>query len=225
MKVSKLLILGLILYISLVSILLLWLCSFGFLFFVTASERTLSSRWYILWGFDLQKVWFFSCSLGFFYIANSSSWHQCCSYSGYFRLVSVVNIELSTFSVLWNDAFLQIDLLENPAIDDVVMLSVVLDEVKNKNLSVYNRVRALCRNPLWRFFVFSNEHHKYVFRLCFHYCCLSKSSLNNIVPFNNRINLHLAWRFKIFHLLFYFWTTWEFGLLLFPSNSFANTNF
>lgn len=62
-------------------------------------------------------------------------------------------------------ALLQIDLLENPAIDDVVMLSVVLDEVKNKNMGVYNRVRALCSNSLRRFFVFANEHHKYVFLL------------------------------------------------------------
>ncbi|XP_077231136.1 ribonuclease II family protein [Tasmannia lanceolata] len=54
----------------------------------------------------------------------------------------------------------QIDLLENPAIDDVVVLSVVLEEVKNKNLAVYNRVRALCGNSLRKFFVFSNEHHK-----------------------------------------------------------------
>lgn len=54
----------------------------------------------------------------------------------------------------------QIDLLENPAIDDVVLLSIVLEEVKNRNLSVYNRVRALSTNPLRRFFVFSNEHHK-----------------------------------------------------------------
>ncbi|KAJ4963256.1 hypothetical protein NE237_023195 [Protea cynaroides] len=54
----------------------------------------------------------------------------------------------------------QIDLLENPAIDDVVVLSVVLEEVKNKNLSVYNRMRALCSNSLRKFFVFSNEHHK-----------------------------------------------------------------
>ncbi|XP_010270516.1 PREDICTED: exosome complex exonuclease RRP44 homolog A [Nelumbo nucifera] len=54
----------------------------------------------------------------------------------------------------------QIDLLENPAIDDVVVLSVVLEEVKNKNLSVYNRIRALCSNSLRNFFVFSNEHHK-----------------------------------------------------------------
>lgn len=58
--------------------------------------------------------------------------------------------------------FFQIDLLENPAIDDVVVLSVVLDEVKNKSLAVYNRLRALCGNPLRKFFVFSNEHHKYV---------------------------------------------------------------
>ncbi|XP_008786671.2 exosome complex exonuclease RRP44 homolog A [Phoenix dactylifera] len=54
----------------------------------------------------------------------------------------------------------QIDLLENPAIDDVVVLSVVLEEVRNKNLSVYNRVKALCTNSLRKFFVFSNEHHR-----------------------------------------------------------------
>ncbi|WOL07345.1 exosome complex exonuclease [Canna indica] len=54
----------------------------------------------------------------------------------------------------------QIDLLENPAIDDVVVLSVVLEEVRNKNLSVFNRLKALCTNSLRKFFVFSNEHHK-----------------------------------------------------------------
>ncbi|XP_057964158.1 exosome complex exonuclease RRP44 homolog A [Malania oleifera] len=54
----------------------------------------------------------------------------------------------------------QIDLLENPAIDDVVVLSVVLEEVKNKNRAIYDRVRALCNNSLRKFFVFSNEHHK-----------------------------------------------------------------
>lgn len=55
---------------------------------------------------------------------------------------------------------LQIDLIENSAIDDVVVLSIVLEEVKNRNLSVYNRLRALCSNSLRNFFVFSNEHHK-----------------------------------------------------------------
>ncbi|KEH26278.1 PIN domain protein [Medicago truncatula] len=44
----------------------------------------------------------------------------------------------STMLVLDTNVVLnQIDLLENPAIDDVVVLSIVLDEVKNKNLSVY----------------------------------------------------------------------------------------
>ncbi|TMW90047.1 hypothetical protein EJD97_016266 [Solanum chilense] len=54
----------------------------------------------------------------------------------------------------------QIDLLENQAIDNVVVLSVVLSEVKNKNIAVYNRLRALCSNSLRKFFVFSNENHK-----------------------------------------------------------------
>jgi exosome complex exonuclease DIS3/RRP44 len=56
----------------------------------------------------------------------------------------------------------QIDLLENPAIEDVVLLSVVLDEVKNKNLSVFNRIKALCTNKARRFYVFANEQHRWV---------------------------------------------------------------
>lgn len=54
----------------------------------------------------------------------------------------------------------QIDLLENPAIDDVVVLSIVLEEVKNKNIGIYNRLRALCSNSSRNFFVFSNQHHR-----------------------------------------------------------------
>lgn len=54
----------------------------------------------------------------------------------------------------------QIDLLENPAIDDVVVLSVVLEEVKNKNIGIYNRLRALCSSSSRRFFVFSNQNHR-----------------------------------------------------------------
>lgn len=57
----------------------------------------------------------------------------------------------------------QIDLLENPAIDDVVVLSIVLQEVRNRNVAVYNRIRALCSNSARKFFVFSNEHHKDTF--------------------------------------------------------------
>ncbi|OEL23703.1 Exosome complex exonuclease RRP44-like protein A [Dichanthelium oligosanthes] len=54
----------------------------------------------------------------------------------------------------------QIDLLENPTIEDVVLLSVVLDEVKNKNLAVFNRIKALCTNKARRFYVFANEQHR-----------------------------------------------------------------
>uniref|UniRef100_A0A804MK26 RRM domain-containing protein n=1 Tax=Zea mays TaxID=4577 RepID=A0A804MK26_MAIZE len=55
----------------------------------------------------------------------------------------------------------QIDLLENPVIEDVVLLSVMLDEVKNKNLSVFNRIKALCINKAQRFYVFANEQHSW----------------------------------------------------------------
>ncbi|XP_057422449.1 exosome complex exonuclease RRP44 homolog A isoform X2 [Lotus japonicus] len=67
----------------------------------------------------------------------------------------------STILVLDTNVVLnQIDLLENPAIDDVVVLSIVLEEVKNKNMSVYNRLRAICSNSMRKFFVFSNEYHR-----------------------------------------------------------------
>ncbi|CDP01774.1 unnamed protein product [Coffea canephora] len=67
----------------------------------------------------------------------------------------------STLLILDTNVVLnQIDLLENPAIDDVVVLSVVLQEVKNKNIGIYNRLRALCSNSSRKFFVFSNEHHR-----------------------------------------------------------------
>ncbi|XP_075481686.1 exosome complex exonuclease RRP44 homolog A-like [Primulina tabacum] len=74
------------------------------------------------------------------------------------------NSTASTILIVDSNVVLhQIDLLENPALDDVVILSVVLEEVKNKNLAVYNRLRALCSNSQRRFFVFSNEYHKDTF--------------------------------------------------------------
>lgn len=74
---------------------------------------------------------------------------------------AAARLSASTILVVDTNVVLnQIDLLENPAIDDVVVLSVVLDEVKNKNLSVHNRIRALCSNSLRNFYVFSNTFHK-----------------------------------------------------------------
>ncbi|XP_021907868.1 exosome complex exonuclease RRP44 homolog A [Carica papaya] len=74
---------------------------------------------------------------------------------------SAARLTSSTILVVDTNVVLrQIDLLENPAIDDVVVLSIVLEEVKNKNMSVYNRIRALCSNSMRRFYVFANQFHK-----------------------------------------------------------------
>eukprot|EP00898_Chlorokybus_atmophyticus_P008814 jgi/Chlat1/8934/Chrsp94S08251 len=54
----------------------------------------------------------------------------------------------------------QMDFLEHAAIEDVIVLSIVLEEAKHRNTSTYNRLRALIANPQRRFFVFANEHHK-----------------------------------------------------------------
>ncbi|KAL2609132.1 hypothetical protein R1flu_027705 [Riccia fluitans] len=59
-----------------------------------------------------------------------------------------------------NVALHQIGLLENAAVSNVVVLSLVLEEVKNKNIGVYNRLRTICSNPSRNFFVFSNENHR-----------------------------------------------------------------
>ncbi|GMH41507.1 hypothetical protein BSKO_09417 [Bryopsis sp. KO-2023] len=62
-----------------------------------------------------------------------------------------------------NIALHQIDFLEHPAIDDVIVPSIVLDEIRHKNKSVYDRLRALTSDNARRFFVFANEHHKETF--------------------------------------------------------------
>ncbi|KAI3428619.1 hypothetical protein D9Q98_007442 [Chlorella vulgaris] len=54
----------------------------------------------------------------------------------------------------------QMDLLEHPAVCDVIVTSVVLEEVKARNASVYQRLRQLIASDTKRFFVFANEHHR-----------------------------------------------------------------
>lgn len=56
----------------------------------------------------------------------------------------------------------QIDFLEHAAVDDVIVMSVVLEEVRHRNSSVYQRLRRLAESPSKRFFVFVNEHHRCV---------------------------------------------------------------
>jgi exosome complex exonuclease DIS3/RRP44 len=52
------------------------------------------------------------------------------------------------------------DFLEHAAVDDVVIMGVVLEEVRHRNSSVYQRLRALTASKTKRFFVFGNEHHR-----------------------------------------------------------------
>lgn len=54
----------------------------------------------------------------------------------------------------------QMDFLEHAAVTDVVVTSVVLEEVKARNASAYQRLRQLIAAEPKRFFVFANEHHR-----------------------------------------------------------------
>lgn len=54
----------------------------------------------------------------------------------------------------------EIDFLEDPAIKNVIVLQIVLDEVKHRNLSTYQRLRDVIANRAKHFYVFANEHRK-----------------------------------------------------------------
>ena len=54
----------------------------------------------------------------------------------------------------------QVDFLEDPAITNVILTQIVLQEVKHQNPGTYKRLRDIIANKARRFFVFSNEHHK-----------------------------------------------------------------
>ena len=52
------------------------------------------------------------------------------------------------------------DAIESKVFSNVVVLQTVLEEVRNRSLSIYQRIRAQVNRPEKRFFVFSNEHHR-----------------------------------------------------------------
>jgi exosome complex exonuclease DIS3/RRP44 len=54
----------------------------------------------------------------------------------------------------------QIDLLEQPALRDVIVLQTVLEEVRHNKISVHKRLRALIADERRRFHVFSNDFHR-----------------------------------------------------------------
>ena len=62
-----------------------------------------------------------------------------------------------------NVALHQIDLLAHSSVTDVIVTSVVLEECKARSRPSYERLRQMCQDPLKRFFVFANEHHRDTF--------------------------------------------------------------
>ena len=56
----------------------------------------------------------------------------------------------------------QIDALEEDAIRNVIVLSTVLNEVKHRSTTVYKRFHEIVQYKPRGFFVFVNEHHKWV---------------------------------------------------------------
>lgn len=59
-----------------------------------------------------------------------------------------------------NFLYHQIDLIEHKAFINVILLQTVLEELRHKSLSIYNRVRLLVTDSERRFYVFCNEHHR-----------------------------------------------------------------
>ena len=57
----------------------------------------------------------------------------------------------------------QIDFLEDPIIENVIVLQIVLQEVKHQNPGIYKRLRDVIANKTRKFYVFPNEHHKQTF--------------------------------------------------------------
>ncbi|XP_048197208.1 exosome complex exonuclease RRP44 [Perognathus longimembris pacificus] len=54
----------------------------------------------------------------------------------------------------------QIDVLEDPAIRNVIVLQTVLQEVRNRSAPIYKRIRDVTNNQEKHFYTFTNEHHR-----------------------------------------------------------------
>lgn len=54
----------------------------------------------------------------------------------------------------------QLDIMEHPAMKDVIVLQTVREEVKHLSLPVYNRLNAILADKNKRFYMFANEHQR-----------------------------------------------------------------
>ncbi|KAJ1980776.1 exosome catalytic subunit dis3 [Dimargaris cristalligena] len=62
-----------------------------------------------------------------------------------------------------NVLYHQIDILEHPALTNVVILQTCLSELKNLSMPTYHRLRNIISDPDRHFYVFSNENHRETF--------------------------------------------------------------
>lgn len=56
----------------------------------------------------------------------------------------------------------QIDILEEDALTNVIILQTVLDEVKHQNTAIFQRLLEIIGNKKRKFYAFVNEHHRLV---------------------------------------------------------------
>ncbi|MFT7817935.1 exosome complex exonuclease RRP44 isoform X1 [Arapaima gigas] len=57
----------------------------------------------------------------------------------------------------------QIDILEDPVINNVIILQTVLQEVRHRSAPVYKRIKDVIHNASKHFYTFTNEHHRETF--------------------------------------------------------------
>ncbi|KAG1223994.1 hypothetical protein G6F35_004307 [Rhizopus arrhizus] len=57
----------------------------------------------------------------------------------------------------------QLDIMEHPAIKDVIVLQTVKEEIRHLNIAVYNRLNAILEDKTKRFYMFANEHQRDTF--------------------------------------------------------------
>ena len=54
----------------------------------------------------------------------------------------------------------QIDLLESEGLENVIVLTTVLEEVRHRSSPIFKRIKDIIANPKRNFFVFVNEHRR-----------------------------------------------------------------
>uniref|UniRef100_A0A8C9VKH7 Exosome complex exonuclease RRP44 n=1 Tax=Scleropages formosus TaxID=113540 RepID=A0A8C9VKH7_SCLFO len=57
----------------------------------------------------------------------------------------------------------QIDILEDPLINNVIILQTVLQEVRHRSAPIYKRIKDVIHNASKHFYTFTNEHHRETF--------------------------------------------------------------